>query len=59
MYMQASLKKKGVQKNQGASMGACLIEELRNDLQFGLTMQECTTNIMSTHDYTDVLNILM
>ena len=51
-------KKKGVQKNQGASMGACLIE-IRNDTQFELTMQKCTTNMMSTHNHTeDLINMV-
>ena len=62
--MQASPKKKkkkrkGKQdkkkKTQGNSMGACLIEEGMTYMQFGLTMQECSINIVSTHDHTDDL----
>ena len=44
MYAGISLKKKG---------------PIRNDIQFGLTMQVCTTNMMSTQDHTDDLTILM
>ena len=29
------------------------------DIQFGVTMQECTTSIMLTHDHTDDVNIVV